>query len=357
MTKSTRRLPSSLAGRSLTHPRTTMSTQHVHRLPAPACLAMAACLALSSYSLAQQPGSLPVMPGAHAPGEAPPWPVVTGPALKVAVTIAPLKGLVQPLLPAGSVISVLIAPGRSEHGYEFTPAEIASLAQADLVVYVGLNLEPKVEAIVKRHSSADQRVVCFATAAGITDAPADHDAHAHDAHAGDADDERIDPHLWLDPEMCEKLIPAAAGQIKAILASKGVPVESVDTAAAAMTGRIAAVDSAWKAALAPFKDQAIVTHHDAFSRPAARYQLRVAAVVRRLETADPSPAQIAAVIDAMKREHVRTLFIEPQFNPDGARRIAQAAQVHIARLDPIGDGDWFKLMQSNLDTLTRGLAK
>ncbi|MFA6045695.1 MAG: metal ABC transporter substrate-binding protein [Phycisphaerales bacterium] len=324
--------------------------------------AAVAALVLAAPAVAQQPGSLPVMPGAHAPGDAAPpaWPVVTGPAIKVAVTIAPLKGLVAPLLPAGSTITVLITPGRSEHGYEFTPAELASLAEADLVVYVGLNLEPKVEGIINRHASPNQRVVCFAAAAGINSdtPPAEHSHDSHDTHAPDDDDHgRIDPHLWLDPALCEKLIPAAAEQIKAILAAKGAQGDSVDNAAAAIQTRIAAVDTAWKAALAPFKDQAIVTHHDAFSRPAARYGLRIAAVVRRLETADPSPAQIASVIDAMKHEHVKTLFIEPQFNPKAAERIAQAAQVNISRLDPLGDGDWFKLMQTNLDSLTQGLAK
>ena len=304
-------------------------------------------------SLAQQPGALPVMPGAHAPAGGAAWPPVSGPALKVAVSIAPLKGLVAPLLPAGSTITVLVAPGRSEHGYEYTPAELASLAEADLVVYVGLNLEPKIDAILKRHTSPHQQVVCFADAAGIKDAAPGHDVH----HSADSDDERIDPHLWLDPVMCEKLIPAEASAIRAILASKSAATGSVDAAAGAMMQRIDAVDASWKAALAPFKGQAIVTHHDAFSRPAARYGLRIAAVVRRLETTDPSPAEIAGVIDAMKHEHVHTLFIEPQFNPNAAERIAQAAQVNIARLDPLGDGDWFALMRINLDSLTQGLEK
>ena len=337
----------------------------------PVVFSLAAFLLAAPIGLAQDAGSLPVMPGPRAPEPAA-WPSVTGPSLRVAVSVPPLKGLIEPLLPAGSTVTMLIAPGRSEHGYEFTPAELASLAQADLVIYVGLNLEPKIERIVTRHASPQQRVVCFAQAVGLS-LPADvaqpdnHDHHDHADHDHDHDhadhdhdhdhDHRIDPHLWLDPVLCQKLVPALATEVKAILAAKGGTPESVDPAAAALDARVQLVDQSWVAGLAPFKDGAFVTHHDAFSRPASRYGLRIASVVRSLETADPTPAQLAGVVEAIRSQHVKTLFVEPQFDPKAAQRIAKAANVNLARLDPLGDGDWFKLMHANLEALTQGLAK
>ncbi|MBI1190055.1 MAG: hypothetical protein GC200_05165 [Tepidisphaera sp.] len=322
----------------------------------------------AAMAMGQQPGSVPVMPGAHAPaGPGAAIPGVRGPALRVAVSIAPLEGLVKPLLPEGSSVTVLVPPGRSEHGYEFTPAELAALAQADLVVYVGLNLEPKVAAIIERHDSPGQRVVCFAEAAGIRDeaggagreGPGGHAHEGHEGHGGEEEDGRIDPHLWLDPSLCEKLVPSVAAQVKAGLAAKGAgdAAGTVDAAAAAMEAKIRETDEAWRAALAPFAGRAIVTHHDAFSRPAERYGLKVAAVVRPIETADPSPAQLVGVIEAIRREHVLTLFVEPQFNAKAAERIGQAAQINIAKLDPLGDGDWFKMMKGNLEALTNGLGE
>src|SRR5436190_24294409 len=83
-------------------------------------------------------------------------------ALKVVVTIAPLKGLVEPLLPPGSTVTVLMQPGKSEHGYEFTPGDIAAMAKADLFVYVGLNLEGRVESTLKKQEAPKRQVVCFA---------------------------------------------------------------------------------------------------------------------------------------------------------------------------------------------------
>src|SRR5690349_13389373 len=87
--------------------------------------------------------------------------------LKVVVTVAPLKGLVEPLLPEGSKVTVLMEPGKSEHGYEFTPADMAAVARADLVVYVGLGIDAKVEAAVKKRDMGSGQSVCFADAAGV----------------------------------------------------------------------------------------------------------------------------------------------------------------------------------------------
>ena len=88
--------------------------------------------------------------------------------LRVVVTVAPLKGLVQPLLPEGANLRVLMQPGRSEHGYEFSPEELADLARADVVVYIGLNLEPKIASLLAdKKLPASQKVICFAELVGI----------------------------------------------------------------------------------------------------------------------------------------------------------------------------------------------
>src|SRR5947209_8212964 len=80
--------------------------------------------------------------------------------LRAVVTIAPLGGLVRPLLPAGAELTVLMPPGRSEHGYEFSPADMALAGSCDLLVYVGLNLEPRLRAAVQGRPSPARRVVC-----------------------------------------------------------------------------------------------------------------------------------------------------------------------------------------------------
>jgi zinc transport system substrate-binding protein len=284
--------------------------------------------------------------------------------MNVVVTIAPLKGLVEPLLPKGSMVTVLIQPGKSEHGYEFTPADMASVAKADLVVYVGLGLEGRLEGTVKKQEGKGQRVVCFADAVGIkTPEGGEHEDDDHDSKGEHEHHEHgpgyVDPHLWLDPVLVEKLVPELK---KAVVSAEGsgvTPEESkrIDAAAASLVERVKGVDKEWTDRLAPLKGKSVVTHHNAFGRPSERYGFKVAAVIREFETSDPSPGDLAKVVEAIRTENVKTIFVEPQFNGVAAERIAKMSGVKVGHLDPLGDGDWFKMMKGNLDALVSGLSE
>ncbi|MBY0112909.1 MAG: metal ABC transporter substrate-binding protein [Phycisphaerales bacterium] len=288
-------------------------------------------------------------------------------AVHAVVTIAPLKGLVEPLLPPGSTIRVLMPPGRSEHGYEFTPADMAELARADLVVFVGLGLEPQVQDFVVSHASPKRIDLSLSEALGLHTTHEEH-AETDAANPGKHNHENcdhgpIDPHVWLDPELVVKATPRIADAAReAVQASgKGQPAEqqaATDAIARNLldqSARIAKLQADLAATLAPFKGAKIVTHHAAFGRFAERYGLTIAEVIKGTEGAEPTPGRVAAIVDAVKAEQVRAIFIEPQFNSVAAERIAKAAGVKLGRLDPLGDGDWFALMRSNADAIATSL--
>jgi ABC-type Zn uptake system ZnuABC Zn-binding protein ZnuA len=282
-------------------------------------------------------------PAARAPG-----------AVRVVVTIAPLAGLVQPMLPADASLKTLIPPGRSEHGYELTSGDVAALAQADVVVFVGLGLDAQVESFLAKHPNSHRRDVCFSNVAGIAPGPAPKthaDDHAPPGHHDDDDDHHhggSDPHLWLDPDLCLKLVPAVETALRA--ADPSAP------AAADLLARITEFDSKAKARLEPFKGRAIVTHHAAWTWFAGHYGLTVAAVIRPIETAEPTVGAINEVIDAIRQQGIKAIFVEPQFNRKAATRIAEETGVAIGELDPLGDGDWFKMMHANVEAVANALA-
>jgi zinc transport system substrate-binding protein len=279
-----------------------------------------------------------------------------GTPIKAVVTVAPLKGILEPLLPEGSSVRVLMQPGRSEHGYEFTPSDIAELADADIVVHVGLGLEGNLAAVLEKQKVPLRQVVCFADAVGIKEDGHDH-AHDHD-HDHAHHDHAADPHLWLNPVLVDALVPSLSLAVLKSEEARGKKSEEVlkrlDVAAMELRRRIRSVDETWGESLKPFRGQAVVTHHNAFSRPAERYGFQVAEVIRAFE-GEPTPGDLAKVVDAIKAQNVRVIFVEPQFDARAAERIAELAGVSVGSLDPIGDGDWFKLMEQNLASLVKHL--
>jgi zinc transport system substrate-binding protein len=296
--------------------------------------------------------------------------------LRVVVTIPPLEGLVKPLLSEGGEVRCLLAPGRSEHGFEFTPADLALLARADLVVYVGMGLEPQVNTYLSTHPQPRRRVVCMETYMGSDEGSAAADEHGHEAAGGhEHGDEHDhgeddghhhagpDPHLWLDPLLVARFTQDLAAAVQSAYRQQAAPpalsaeaVARLDSAARQQFDRAIALHVYAQERLGPLAGRPIVTHHDAWRRLAERYGLKVAAVIRPIESAEPSPGDIAAAVRAIREQNVPVIFVEPQFNASAAERIARTTGVRIATLDPLGDGDYFAMMRRNIDAIADGLS-
>ena len=274
--------------------------------------------------------------------------------VRVVATIPPVAGLVRPLLPQGGTLTALVPPNRSEHGYELTGADVAALTQADVVVLVGLGLEPQVEAFLEKHPTPNRHVIRFADVLGVspggppaaeTHEPSDEADHDDDGHHHSG----VDPHLWLDPDLCRRFIPAIDRAIRAI--DPSAPAD----AAAKLDNQIAEFDEQSRAALAPFKGKALVTHHSAWARFAAHYGLTIAAVIRPIETVEETSGAVNAAIDTIQKQGIRVIFVEPQFSRKAAERIRERTGVRIGELNPLGDGDWFTMMRANVAEVAQSL--
>ncbi|MBU6413858.1 MAG: zinc ABC transporter substrate-binding protein [Planctomycetes bacterium] len=289
-------------------------------------------------------------------------------AMRVVVTIAPLKGLVAELAPAGTEITMLMQPGRSEHGYEFTPADIQTISQADAVVYVGLGLEPTVAAFVEKRVSATREAMSLGRILKLEEGAKPHEhkpdepGHSHGGNELGHDGHHhgpIDVHVWLDPVLMKEAVPGLNEMLMTAMKRCGATsaeIEAQKGKGAALVEKLAALDGEIKEALKPFAGRSIVTHHAAFGRLAERYGLKVAEVLRPIETSEPTPAQMAAVAEAIRKEGIKTIFIEPQFDATAAKRVAELAGVQVMTLDPLGRGDYFALLRENVDALVKGFA-
>ncbi len=262
---------------------------------------------------------------------------------RIVVTIAPLAGLVRELAGPEAEVTTILPAGASPHGFELSPDDVRELARADLIVAVGVGLEPWLERRLRSAPQLAGRAVAFADLVGIEfEAGHGHEGHGHD-HDGHTHGP-VDAHLWLDPVLVAEFVRALGPRIGA----DGARVE-------ALAARVEEIDGAYRSGLEPFRGSAIVTHHAAFTRVADRYGLEIAEVLRRVDSSEPTPGEIAAARRAIDERGARAIFIEPQFNSSAAERIAESAGVALGRLDPLGTGDWFTMMGSNLDELVRVL--
>ncbi|MFT3685202.1 MAG: metal ABC transporter substrate-binding protein [Phycisphaerales bacterium] len=309
-------------------------------------------------------------PAAPAPAPAAQaWPA----PMKVVVSIPPLKGLVAPLLPPGSTVTVLIPPGVSEHGFEIPPAQVREAINADLLVWVG-GMEPAVDTLSKANPRPGRLEVRLADALGIAVHEHDHDEHGeaekggheahadhHDEHEHGAEGEAGDPHIWLDPQNAALIVKAV--EAKVIAARPSDPVAEGGAGGSGhpahwksvgVQAELDTLDQAFRSGLEPAKARTIVVAHDAYARLAKRYALTTVAI-SGLTATEPTPGDLQKAKEAVRANGLKAVFTEPQISDRAAKSIAEATGVKVLSLDPLGDGDYFKMMYANLEALKQAL--
>ena len=292
---------------------------------------------------------------------------IAGP-LRVVVTIPPVRGIIEPLLSAAGAkyeLLTLLPPGASEHGFEITPASMEALGKADVVVMIGLGMEPQVEKFLAEHANASRRVVVLSEAVKTelvesADGHDDHAGHDHQDHAGhdhgahDHHHHGADPHIWLDPVLVREIVGDIAAAIKPLASLASVDAGKLDEARAVVQGRVDQVHSDYQRALASAPRRTIVVAHDAYGYLARRYTLEVISITG-LSAGEPQPGDVQRAAAAVVEKKLTTIFVEPQLSPAAAQRLAGATGAKTAVLDPLGDGDWFGLMGKNLAALKDAL--
>ena len=158
----------------------------------------------------------------------------------------------------------------------------------------------------------------------------DHDDHGHDDHEGHAHGE-FDPHIWLDPinakvmlnEMAEHLIendPKNEAKYKSNLAKALQEIDKLTIDV--MTDLSNSVSS--------------IVFHDAYQYFEERFNVKVLGAFTVNTDVMPGAEQLAEIREIIEHDKVACVFSEPQFNPDIINAVAKDMKIKTGVLDPLG---------------------
>jgi zinc transport system substrate-binding protein len=235
----------------------------------------------------------------------------------------------------------LTPAGAEPHDLELAPSDVAAVLDADLVVYLGRGFQPGLEqAIADRDGPSLDLLEGQELIGG--------GAGAHESAGGGA----LDPHVWLDPLRF-------AAMARAIATSLGDPAAADD-----LVARLEELDGRFEAGLERCERREIVTSHAAFGYLAERYGLTQVALLGLSPEAEPTPKDLAALVDEVEATGATTIFFEPLVSSALAETVARETGARAAVLDPLegltaaqedaGD-DYFSVMEENLRTLREAL--
>jgi ABC-type Zn uptake system ZnuABC Zn-binding protein ZnuA len=235
--------------------------------------------------------------------------------LHVVTTVAPITSIVENV--AGDKIRLvgIIPEGTNSHTFEPVPSDVKLITDADLVIANGLDLEIPTLKLTEANKKPDAEVLLLGNQT-ITEKDYVFDFSFPKEHG------HPNPHLWLNPEYAMKYTALARDQL-ARRDSKNKAV--YDRNAALFLKKLEALDQAIKEAVAtvPENNRRLLTYHDSWPYFARRYGFRVLGAVQPSDFSDPSPREVARLIEQIKKEKVPAVFGSEVFPSPVLEQIAR----------------------------------
>ncbi len=257
-----------------------------------------------------------------------PWVLAAADKPVIAVTLPPLQGLVDAVAGDAVEVLVLVPPGASHERFEPRPSQLRALRGAQVLLHTGATFEtawlPRFRAAQPGLRDVDigarvdrlAGVVCL-HGHGDDD---DHEGHDHHHHP-----EEGDPHIWLSYRNAPVMARAAAD---AIVRVRPDLAETVAERLRASEARWADANRALAARAEALEVKAFMVYHPAFAYAAHEYGLTMISI--ETDGKEPSPAQLARLMQEARDKGVRVLVTQPEFPLRGAETIARALNLRLA---------------------------
>ena len=286
---------------------------------------------------------------------------------KVVASIKPIHSLASYLMDGINKPGLIVDGYASPHGFALKPSHAKMLQEADIIFWVGEDLENFLEKPLKSVAKKAEKIELLEIKGlnklkfrerNIFDGhddhghkeddhddhgkkEDDHDDHGHDdehkedghddhGHEGHAHGE-YDPHLWLDPsnakvilkEMDEHLIEKDQKNASVYKNKLKKALKDLDKLTKDVKSELN-------------KDFKSIVFHDAYQYFEKRFDVNVLGAFTVNTDVLPGAEQLSEIREIIEHDKVSCVFSEPQFNPDIINAVAKDMNISTGVLDPLG---------------------
>ena len=270
--------------------------------------------------------------------------------LSVVTSFSVLGDMVKQVAGDRAEVRTLVGPDGDAHTFEPTPTDAKTLAHADLVIVNGLGLE---KWMARLTAAAGYRGPVAAASEGVKPRSMSEEGATV-----------TDPHAWQDLANGEIYVRNIA---KALAAADAADAAYFQSRTDQYLAALAALDG-WvrqEIAKVPSAKRRVITTHDAFGYFGAAYGVAFLAPEGLSTEAEPSAGDLAKLIDQMKREKIRALFLENITSPQLMSTISREAGAPLGGdlfSDALSQADgpaptYIGMFRNNVPKLVEGMSK
>ena len=317
---------------------------------------------------------------------------------EIAVSIAPLRFIVEKVAGDFGHVSQIVPQGQSAHDMTLRPSQRRLIAKSDLIFISHPQLEASLAALIEED---DKRFILLAEHVASALLPLDesrvhdhdhHDEHGHDEHGHEGHDDHheehhdehhdehkhdehhdehgheehdghheehhadvtaMDLHIWMAPLM----MASVAEEVTHILADHYPENSAVFEANnEALQSQLQMIDAEMKAELARLQTGPFITMHHVTAYLEAAYDLSSIGAILPHAEGQLSAGRLRDLQEDAREQGIACLFYEPEFSRDIATQLASDLGVKAILLDPLGStlgqdadiADYWQLTKTSL---------
>ncbi len=257
----------------------------------------------------------------------------------VVTTVKPLNLIVSELTQGAATSEFVIPAGTSPHDYALRPSDVRKLKQADLVVWIG----PELESFLVKTMDSKPENIALSQQHDISFRYYAEDEQEHKGHEAEADHESeheghnhnhngIDPHLWLGPEQA---IQAANVITKALIKYDPLHKNTYTANLSTFTTDVQQAVTQLNKQLKPLNNKGYYVFHDGYGYFEQQFKLDNLGHFTVEPDRRPGAKTLLSIRQALTNNEAYCVFSEPQFSPAVVKSVTKGTNVKIGTLDPM----------------------
>ncbi|MFC0141871.1 zinc ABC transporter substrate-binding protein ZnuA [Erwinia mallotivora] len=266
---------------------------------------------------------------------------ITAAQAALVASVKPLGFIAAAIADGVTPVEVLLPDGASEHDYSLRPSDLKRLRGADLVVWVGPEMEafmPK--AVAQLPAQKSLQLASLPTVKPLLLRGGDDDEHAqeeggngtaeaaHHHHHGE-----YNMHLWMSPDIARQSAVAIHEKLLELMPQSR---DKLDANLRHFEAELASADTQIGTQLAPVKGKGYFVFHDAYTYFEKHFGLTPTGHFTVNPEIQPGAQRLHQIRTQLVEQKAVCVFAEPQFRPAVIDAVARGTKVRSGTLDPLG---------------------
>ena len=249
-------------------------------------------------------------------------------------SVRPIGFITEAIASGVTNTDILLPDGASPHTYSLKPSDLAKIKNADLIIWVGEDMEVFMPTVLKNVD--EQKQIELMDVPEIKsllrtnhhDEEIPHDDNDH--HHGEYDE-----HIWLSPKIAKIIAKSIHDKLIELYPNK---VQLLDANLNEFITNLSETEQNIAKKLISVQNRGYFVFHDAYGYFESQFGLKNLGSFTINPAVQPGVQTVYAIQKKLAEHQAVCVFREPQFSPAVIKKLVNGTNVKIGELNPLGTG-------------------